>query len=93
MDRVNKNENLISEYLYFILKSKYQQIRGLTGDNERSGLNIPILKSIKISLPPLHVQKEIVARIEEEQKLVDANKKLIELFEGKIKTKIAEVWG
>ena len=36
-----KNENLISEYLYFILKSKYQQIRGITGDNERSGLNIP----------------------------------------------------
>jgi hypothetical protein len=35
---------------------------------------------------------EIVARIEEEQKLVDANKKLIELFEGKINGKIAEVW-
>ena len=31
---------------------------------------------------------EIVARIEEEQKLVDANKNLIELFEGKIKEKI-----
>jgi len=44
-------------------------------------------------IPPLHIQKEIVARIEEEQKLVDANKKLIELFEEKIKTKIAEVWG
>lgn len=88
-----KNENLISEFLYYILKDKYQQIRGLTGDNERSGLNIPILKSIKIPLPPLSVQQEIVARIEEEQKLVEANKKLIELFEGKIKEKIAEVWG
>jgi type I restriction enzyme M protein len=36
---------------------------------------------------------ENVARIEKEQRLVDANKKLIELFEGKIKEKIAEVWG
>ncbi len=35
---------------------------------------------------------EIVARIDEEQKLVDANKKLIEIFKGKIKEKIA-VWG
>ena len=30
---------------------------------------------------------------EEEQKLVDSNKKLIEIFEKKIKDKIAEVWG
>ncbi|MBU4056182.1 MAG: hypothetical protein KKA41_17640 [Proteobacteria bacterium] len=43
-------------------------------------------------IPPLS-RTEIVARIEEEQKLVDANKKLIELFDGKIKEKIAGVWG
>jgi type I restriction enzyme M protein len=43
-------------------------------------------------LPPLDIQKQIVARIEEEQKLVDANKKLIELYQGKIKEKIDEVW-
>jgi len=30
---------------------------------------------------------------EEEQKLIEANRKLIEIFEGKIKAKIAEVWG
>jgi type I restriction enzyme M protein len=88
-----KKENLISEYLFFILKSKYQQIRGLTGDNQRSGLNIPIIKTIKIPLPTLDVQKKIVAQIEEEQKLVKANRRLIEVFEAKIKSKIAEVWG
>jgi type I restriction enzyme M protein len=42
---------------------------------------------------PSPSRTEIVARIEEKQKLVDANKKLIEIFEGKIKEKIAEVWG
>ncbi len=41
----------------------------------------------------LSAQKQIVAQIEEEQKLVKANKKLIEIFEDKIKAKIAEVWG
>jgi len=56
-------------------------------------INQEKLNKMPIPLPPLDVQKEIVARIEEEQKLVDANKKLIELFEGKIKEKIAEVWG
>jgi type I restriction enzyme M protein len=51
------------------------------------------ISKIKVPFPSLLFQQEIVARIEEEQKLVDANKKLIELFEGKIKEKIAEVWG
>jgi type I restriction enzyme M protein len=41
----------------------------------------------------LSVQNQIVAQIEEDQKLVEANKKLIEIFEGKIKEKIAGVWG
>jgi len=48
---------------------------------------------ISVSLPPLDVQKQIVSRIEEEQQIVDANKKLIELYQGKIKEKIDEVWG
>jgi hypothetical protein len=34
-----------------------------------------------------------VARIEEEQPLVAANKRLIGIFEEKIKRKIGEVWG
>jgi len=46
-----------------------------------------------ISLPPLDIQKQIVARIEEEKQLVDASKKLIQIYQGKIKEKIGEVWG
>jgi hypothetical protein len=34
-----------------------------------------------------------VSRLEEEQQLVDATKKLIQLYQGKIKEKIDEVWG
>jgi len=56
-------------------------------------LNQNALSRIKIPLPPLKIQRQIVAQIEEEQKLIEANKKLIEIFEGKIKAKIAEVWG
>ena len=41
----------------------------------------------------LSVQREIVAQIEAEQEMVNANKKLIEIFEQKIKDKIGEVWG
>lgn len=56
-------------------------------------INNPDIKGVKIPLPPIEIQRQIVAELEAEQKLVDANKKLIETFQQKIKDKIAEVWG
>jgi type I restriction enzyme M protein len=52
-----------------------------------------ILNSIKIPLPPLAIQKSIVAEIEEEQALVAANRELISRFELKIQSTLARVWG
>ncbi len=51
------------------------------------------LEILKVPIPPISVQQEIVAQIEAEQEMVNANKKLIEIFERKIKDKISEVWG
>lgn len=56
-------------------------------------LNQQNLNRIEIPLPPLETQEQIISAIEEEQKIVDANKKLIEIFEQKIKDRIDEVWG
>ncbi len=52
-----------------------------------------ILKQMKIPLPPLSTQQAIVAEIEAEQKLVDANRDLVERMEGKIQAAIARVYG
>jgi restriction endonuclease S subunit len=86
---------IIPKFLKYILKDEniLNQAIGLKTGSALKRIILVNIKKINIPLPPLDVQKEIVARIEEEQKLVDANKKLIELFEGKIKEKIAEVWG
>ncbi|HEX8396050.1 MAG TPA: restriction endonuclease subunit S [Pyrinomonadaceae bacterium] len=55
-------------------------------------LNQANLNSIKIPLPPLEVQQEIVAHIEREQSLVNSNKELITIFETKIKDEINKLW-
>ena len=92
--RPNKNK-ILPKFLKYILQSDLffnQAIENKTGVAIRR-IVLKTLKIIKIPLPPLEIQKEIVARIDEEQKLVYANKKLIELFEKKIADKIAEVWG
>lgn len=46
-----------------------------------------------IPVPPLETQRAIVAEIETEQALVDANKQLITRFEAKIKATINRIWG
>ncbi len=48
--------------------------------------------TIRIAVPQLSEQESIVKAIEEERAIVESNKRLIEIFEGKIKAKIAEVW-
>lgn len=50
-------------------------------------------KKIKVPLPPIKIQQQIVTQIEREQKIINANKELITIFESKIKDKIADVWG
>jgi len=88
-----KDESLLSDFLYYQLKSMYQKIRNITGDNQRSGLNIPILKEIEIYLPEnVHTQEEIVAKIESERKVIDGCRELIKTYEDKIKRVIDKVW-
>ena len=71
---------VIAEFIFWVLRSMYADIRALTGDNERSGLNIPILKNIRIPLPPLDVQKEIVAEIEGYQKVINGARAVLDHY-------------
>jgi len=84
---------LLSEFLYLQLKAKYQEIRNLTGDNQRSGLNMPIIRRIEIYLPEITLQTQLVSEFKLENEMVKSNKALIERFEQKIKDRIAKVWG
>ena len=78
-------KNMIEQQL---IDLKNKSIGGLT-----KYLTLPVVKGIKIPLPDIETQRNIVSVIEQEQNLVNANKLLIELFEQKIKDRIARVWG
>ena len=51
------------------------------------------LSKTKLAVPSIEIQRQIVSGFEEEMAIVDQNKRLIEIFQQKIKDKIAEVWG
>lgn len=51
------------------------------------------LSKTKLSVPSIIIQKEIMDKIAEEMAIVAQNKKLIMIFQKKIKDSISEVWG
>lgn len=87
------SQKLTPEFLLYVLMDKYKEIREINGDNQRGGLNMPIIRSIQIPLPSFEIQNQIVAKIEKERQAVESCKSLVEIFEAKIKAKIDKVWG
>ena len=51
------------------------------------------LSKTVLKVPDIETQRMIMAKIEEEMTIVEQNKRLIEIYEQKIKDRIAEVWG
>jgi restriction endonuclease S subunit len=92
MTPINPQQTL-PEFIFWTLRSMYSDIRALTGDNERSGLNIPILKSLQIPLPPPEFQRQLVAEIEGYQEAIAAQREAISRYEQKIESAIARIWG
>lgn len=88
-------EKLVPKYLLYCINSAdakrqfNERLKGVGVPN----LHLKEIKEVIIPLPTIEEQQAIVQAIEEEMQLVNANKRLIELFEQKIKDKISEVWG
>lgn len=60
------NDKVLSEFLYFYLDIRYDELRSLsTGDGGRGGLNVGIIKNIEISFPSLQRQKVIANILED----------------------------
>jgi len=64
MTPIERNR-LLAEYLFYYLESQYQSIRDTTGDKDRRGLNMPLLRGIELPIAPLPEQRRIVAILDE----------------------------
>ena len=78
-------------FLFYFLKNNEDKIIG-GGGSVFNSISQQSIKKIKIPLPPLKVQREIVDEIEKEETYVDSCKKLIKINTEKIQQKINKVW-
>lgn len=59
-------------YLFWWLTGRYRDIRGLTGDELRDGLNLDLLGAIPCPLPDMEEQRSIVDFLDRETGRIDA---------------------
>lgn len=73
----------IDHYFYWIFaqtQNYWDQANRLVSGGAQPQFNANAIKQLVIPIPPLDVQKSIVKQAREEQKIIDANKKLISIF-------------
>lgn len=89
---IKPNENIKMEFLYlYFMQNKETYLNSRVGARQRN-LNKGFISSLNIPSIKLEEQINIIEKVREEMAIVDQNKRLIEIFEQKIKDKINDVW-
>ena len=82
-----------ARFLEVVMRTKKQHLNDIAPQAAQKNINIEILKTVEIPIPPLATQQAIVAEIEAEQAMVSGNRDLITRFEKKIQATLARIWG
>lgn len=89
------NTRITNDWLYYFLLSEPVQTKiiSLSERVRQSGVRPDDLDELEVPLPPLEVQKEVVAHIEAERVLVESSRRLVQLYEQKSNDVISGILG
>ena len=80
-------------WVNYVINSLRDRIYQLGIGSTFPNLTSKDLATLQIPMPALEIQQFIVAELETERALVDANRQLVERFEKKIQEAVRRVWG
>lgn len=87
MAAIVPNDRIEARFLLWWLRANYQNIRNMSGGDNRDGLNLELLGDIACPLPPLDEQGEVAAFLDRETAKIDAlieeQRRLIALLKEK----------
>ncbi len=88
---LDKNKVLI-RYIYYLLKAKQEEIYNFQKGGAQPHVYPKDLLGIKVPLPDLETQKQLITRFDKQEEAIKANNALIEVMQENINEKISEVW-
>ena len=88
-------DRVLSNYYWAFAQSDmyWKQANALMSGGAQPQFNANAIAKVSVPIPPISVQQKIVKQVGEELAIVNQNKRLIGIFQQKIRDKIAEVWG
>jgi type I restriction enzyme M protein len=91
---IRLKDGINSSYVAYFLKSDMviRELEKLKVGFAQYNISLAQVSNLQIPLPPLEIQREIVARIERERATVEGNCDLIRLYEEKVTKVIERVW-
>lgn len=87
------NEKVIPEYLYLILKSQKEYMISLSGGGAQPNISQKIIRNLKIPLPSISKQKEVVDEIMKIRETINDMKNEISRMEERVIKTISKIWG
>ena len=77
---ITPDERIASDFLYLLLKANKPALIRLAGGGAQPNISQKIIREFQIPLPPLEVQKEIVAEIEGYQKVINGARAVLDNY-------------
>jgi len=87
------NDKINPEFLYYFLRGKTEEMVSQSTGGAQQNINQSVINDMKIPMPDLELQNEIVEKINDQKNIIDVGRNIIEIFSEKIKNKISNIWG
>lgn len=84
------NSRIVSEFFYYWMMGF--DISEWASNSTPPSMRKSVVEEYLIPVPPLDTQRQIVEKVKSEQFLVESSKKLIDIYEQKIKEIVAKLW-
>lgn len=83
------SRRILKDFLYWVLNSEhvYRQFKRAATGGVVNNLNSQLVREVDIPLPPIDIQREIVAEIEGYQKIIDGARQVVESYTPRIAKK------
>ena len=90
----SQEDEILSEFLFYFFQSSnfIKQYKALLSGTAQPQLPISSLKNVKIPIPDISVQKDIIQKIKEELVIIENNKKIINSMQEKINNLILKLY-
>ena len=71
---IHSGTHALSSFLFHLIDSKYEELRRITGDG-RNGLNLTLLRTFRIPLPPMEEQRVIAEMLDSVDEAIASERK------------------